>query len=320
MNCIVWNCRGAGNTSTGRDLVAHTRAHSPSMIFLCETRHNKEKMYRLCNRVGLRGFEGVSSNGRSGGLALFWHESMYVDVQEANERLIDVYLRVSPDKPLWRATFVYGEPRVENRHMMWDKLKGLHAQSALPWVIIGDFNEAIWDFEHQSEPPRPLGQRIIFRDALEACGLTDLGFSGHPFTYDNRRSGRANVQVRLDRAVASNDWRDMFMQASVAHLVSSASDHSPLLLKFSLEQDRRPRSSRRYELMWERSPALEAIITKSWSSKGTKRNLGDVREALATVMADLHTWSKKTFGNVTCELEKSRTRLEELTNMNADRA
>lgn len=72
--------------------------------------------------------------------------------------------------------------------------------------------------------------------------------------------------------------------------------------------------------MWERSPALEATIANSWSSKGTKRNLGDVREALATVMADLHTWSNKTFGNVTRELEKSRTRLEELTNMNADRA
>ena len=121
-------------------------------------------------------------------------------------------------------------------------------------MIIGDFNEAMWDFEHQSETPRPAGLMINFQDALEACGLTDLGFSGHPFAYDNRRSGRANVQVWLDRAVASNDWRDMFMQASVAHLVSPALDHSPLLLKFSLEQDRWPHSSRRYELMWERSP------------------------------------------------------------------
>lgn len=71
--------------------------------------------------------------------------------------------------------------------------------------------------------------------------------------------------------------------------------------------------------MWERSPALEDIIANSWTSKGTKRNLADVREALASVMNDLHVWSNKTFGNVTRELEKSRSRLEELTHMNADR-
>lgn len=80
MNSIVWNCRGAGNASTVRDIVALTRAHSPSMVFLCETRQQKDKMYRLRNRIGLRGFEGVSSEGNSGGLALFWDESLYVDM------------------------------------------------------------------------------------------------------------------------------------------------------------------------------------------------------------------------------------------------
>ena len=36
-------------------------------------------------------------------------------------------------------------------------------------------------------------------------------------------------------------------------------------------------------------------------------------------MTKLHAWSKKKFGNITNELEKSRTRLEELMSMNADR-
>lgn len=37
-----------------------------------------------------------------------------------------------------------------------------------------------------------------FRDVLADCGLTDLGFVGLPFTYDNGRDGNANVKVRLD--------------------------------------------------------------------------------------------------------------------------
>ena len=37
------------------------------------------------------------------------------------------------------------------------------------------------------------------------------------------------------------------------------------------------------------------------------------------MMEILHSWSRKTFGNVIKEIEKSRCRLEELMNMNADR-
>lgn len=119
-------------------------------------------MYRLRNRLGLVGFEGVSSDGRSGGLALFCQESVTVEIQEANNRWIDAYVRVSTNDPPWHITFVYGELRVENRHIMWDALHRLHAQSNLPWMLVGDFNEAMWDYEHMSETPRAPGQMLIF--------------------------------------------------------------------------------------------------------------------------------------------------------------
>ena len=52
----------------------------------------------------------------------------------------------------------------------------------MPWVVIGDFNKAMWGFEHFSDTPRLTGQMIDFRDALGLCGLGDLGFSGLPYT------------------------------------------------------------------------------------------------------------------------------------------
>jgi hypothetical protein len=39
-------------------------------------------MMRLRNRPGLRGLCGVDVDGRSGGLALFWRESVVMDVKE----------------------------------------------------------------------------------------------------------------------------------------------------------------------------------------------------------------------------------------------
>jgi hypothetical protein len=109
MNCVSFNCRGSGNAPTARELAVISQVWRPSIFFLCETRQNKNKVRRLRHRLGLKGFAGNSSNGLSGGLALFWHEQISVQVQLVNERVIDAYVRVSPTTPQWRITCVYGE-------------------------------------------------------------------------------------------------------------------------------------------------------------------------------------------------------------------
>ena len=124
-----------------------------------------------------------------------------------NERHFDAYVSGAAGEPPWRLMCVYGELRTEDRHHMWSLLRDLCHQVDMPWAVIGDFNEAMWGIEHFSETPRSAGQMIDFRDVLEVCGLGDLGFAGLPYTYHNRQSGRANVKVRLDRAVANNACR-----------------------------------------------------------------------------------------------------------------
>lgn len=146
-------------------------------------------------------------------------------------------------------TCVYGEPRVENRHLMWSKLLNLKGTNDLPWLVVGDFNEALWGFEHMSATPRGEPQMLVFRDTLETCGLIDLGFAGTPFTYDNQRSGQNNVRARLDRAVATNDWRNMFAYASVLHVPSPCSDHVVVIVKGTPDPGPSRVSSRRYELL-----------------------------------------------------------------------
>jgi hypothetical protein len=115
MNCCGWSCRGIGNAATVHDLCVLQRTHRFRLIFLCETRQKSDRVRRL----GLRGFEGVDSDAMSGGLVLFWHESVHVEIREANSRFIDAFVCFSAEEPLFHATFVYGEPRVENRHRMW---------------------------------------------------------------------------------------------------------------------------------------------------------------------------------------------------------
>jgi len=123
-----------------------------------------------------------------------------------------------------------------------------------------------------------------FRDVLADCGLTDLGFVGLPFTYDNGRDGNANVKVRLDRAVAKTRWRDLFNDATLHHLVSSRSDHCPLLLEIKKEswERHKPRFFW-YEIMWERLESLALEIKNAWCTAPNREGLGGIATALKHV-------------------------------------
>lgn len=159
----------------------------------------------------------------------------------------------------------------------------------------------------------------VFRDCLELCEVSDLGFSGVPFTYDNKRAGRRNVRVRLDRAVADMAWRDIFADASVTHLVSPCSDHCPVLVQIVQEQQvQNKRRCRQYELFWERASELSEIIAAAWDQAGVEDNLCSIQNCLQKVMSSLQTWCRKKFGNIVRELDVVRKELEQLLSTQAD--
>jgi hypothetical protein len=141
-----------------------------------------------------------------------------------------------PNSAPWQATFVYGEPRVEDRHLLWEIMQRLKTRSSEPWVVIGDFNETMWQHEHFFETRGGERQMSDFQETLDACGLKVLGFAGLPWTYDNKKSGNRNVKIRLDRGVATQDWMDRFFDASITHFNLPRSDHCPLLLSVLQEQ------------------------------------------------------------------------------------
>ena len=61
------------------------------------------------------------------------------------------------------------------------------------------------------------------------------------------------------------------------------------------------------------------LILNAWKDLGAMLNLGEFSVGLGTVMKQLQSWSRKKFGNVLKDINKSRSHLEELMSMNADR-
>ena len=289
------------------------QTHKPKLVFLSETRQNTERVCGLKWRLGLRNCVLVPGEGTGDGLALFWDDTVQVDLLSYNFRYIDVLIKDESCPVQWRCTFVYGEPKASERHNMWTLLRRIKSNSAAPWCLVGDFNEAMWQFEHFSDHKRREKQMMVFREVLSHCDVFDLGFTGATWTFDNKQKGRNNVRVRLDRAVASQSWSSLFPAAEVIHLTVSSSDHSPILLQAS-RVDRIKKGDRclRYEIMWERDEHLTYEIKSAWQLQEHISDLGSVASRLKSVMGALQTWSRDKFGSVSKDIKETRNRLAEL--------
>ena len=125
----------------------------------------------------------------------------------------------------------YGEPRRERRKNSWYLLRWLRAQNDLPWLCAGDFNEVLAAEEHFGNNEREAWQMAGFQQAVADCGLSDLGYTGLPYTWDNRQEGDRNVKVRLDRGLGDQKFMDVLSETSVKHVPLTHSDHSALLIE-----------------------------------------------------------------------------------------
>ena len=89
----------------------------------------------------------VSGKGKGGGLAIFWDDSFSVELNKFGDHFIDLYICKS-DGSRWRCTCVYGEPKATQRYVMWELLRRVKLLGSGPWFMVGDFNEAMWQYEH----------------------------------------------------------------------------------------------------------------------------------------------------------------------------
>jgi hypothetical protein len=252
----------------------------------------------------------VCLDGKGGGLALYWSEEIKVNLINYSSHHIDIRI-IESDAKTWRCTFVYGEPKSQDRHEMWKLLKRIKREVKEPWLMAGDFNEAMWQHEHFSATKRNERQMESFRKVLSTCNLHDLGFSGPCWTYNNKQKGIRNVKVRLDRAVACPLWSNMFPHAEVKHLISSRSDHLPILINLQ-KNDEFPRGNGcfRYEMMWERVESLEEEINVAWNGHVRANCLQNVHQKLKSTMVCLKSWSRENFGAVSKEINKIKNRLQ----------
>lgn len=129
----------------------------------------------------------------------------------------------------------------------------------------GDFNIIL----HQSEKSGGQGWHrsgaLEFYVCLAATRLTDLGFPGPIYTWWNKREGTSTIHQRIDRLLGNSEWLGLFRSSSVLHLNRTCSDHSPLLLNYSM-LNRTHLSAFRFLNVWATHPTFLDIVKASWDT------------------------------------------------------
>jgi hypothetical protein len=72
----------------------------------------------------------------------------------------------------------------------------------------------------------------VFREMLEECQLSELGFKGSKFTWCNNRTNHNFTKERLDKVVANSGWYEKFRVVEVIVLAVRSFGHCPLLVTY----------------------------------------------------------------------------------------
>lgn len=152
-----------------------------------------------------------------------------------------------------------------------------------------------------------------FKDCLVECGLADLGFSGYPYTWDNKRDGAENVQVRLDRATCTDEFPNLFPTTDVEHVMTEESDHQAIVVH-ALEtapcQNARGPRPFQYEEAWTRHDQYEGMVEAAWlaASSGDQSLMG-VWKKLGDLSGSMQKWAREVFGSICRKISKLKSQL-----------
>uniref|UniRef100_A0A803P2D8 Reverse transcriptase domain-containing protein n=1 Tax=Cannabis sativa TaxID=3483 RepID=A0A803P2D8_CANSA len=183
--------------SNFRQLAALVRLHNPEMVLISETRLTEDRFGVDCT------------------------------IRDSNKNNISCVISSDlPGNP-WHLLGMYGPPHGTDKEAFWLKVGDFTLNCQEPLLMIGDMNGTLKDSECVNYANQGNSSRYAFdfRRMVNRAGLVDLGFQGLGYTWSKGRNsssqGGGVKRARLDRGLASIDWRIMFPNAIVHHLAAS---------------------------------------------------------------------------------------------------
>lgn len=145
---VCWNARGLGGARAFRELSRLVRENNPLFLFISESRICRETVNCIKTRLNFDQCFNVNPIGTSGGIVLFWKESMKFNILLYSKGHIDCISHYK-DKSFY-FTGLYSNTVHNDRYLSWlliNKINKTHTDCNIGWLVGGDFNEILFDYE-----------------------------------------------------------------------------------------------------------------------------------------------------------------------------
>lgn len=97
MNCLSWNCCGLGQLVAVHELIELVKKHSPTILFLMETRAKDHKLKTLCSKLHLENVFLEPRVNRGGRLALYLKDGINFKVLDSTPTFIEAVVNLGMD-------------------------------------------------------------------------------------------------------------------------------------------------------------------------------------------------------------------------------
>lgn len=194
---LAWNIRGAANVSAKRHVRDLLRVNHPTLVFLFETKVQFASVVGFWKSEGYVPVHVEEAQGLSGGIWCLKQDSAPFSFSVMESTGHAVTIRIDALALSWCCTGVYASPSPVARASGWEYLKALRRRVALPWMLVGDFNETLLPSD-QNRGSFTASRAEKLARVVDECELLDIHPSGYRFTWARKRVGEPLLLKKLD--------------------------------------------------------------------------------------------------------------------------
>lgn len=261
---LNWNVRGLNQPSrrdTVKEMVQSTRA---TIVCLQETKLevvDDTLVTQTLGRKFARNYSYLPASETRGGILIAASDAYFSFVSTAaTQNTLTVQIKILHEGEEWLLTNVYGPQRKQLKLLFIEELKNLQPRAADPWLLTGDFNLIYKTSDkNNNRVDRTLMQK--FKDALDHLELKELHLHGWKYTWTNGQN--RPMMTRIDRLFCTDRWEEKFPTCHLQAIVSTLSDHCPLMLQGETEIT--CYKGFRFESYWIHMPGFQEVLQTVWN-------------------------------------------------------
>ncbi|KAL2932526.1 LINE-1 retrotransposable element ORF2 protein [Bienertia sinuspersici] len=229
--------------------------------------------------------------------------SFNVGILDMTDQCIHCVIKPKSGLPEFFCTFIYGFNEAEKRLGLWEKMRDINAKYNGPWLIAGDLNTVLKGDERLGSLVRT-AEMLPGRRCIEECGMTDIPYGGHFYTWSNKQEGEERVYSKIDRVMANEQWLDYYNTAHATFLTEGPSDHCPALIKGNANNEGGKKPFK-YFRMWALAQDYQKRVEEAWKWQGRGTEMYVLTRKLKKVKNSMKELNREGFNAIQAEADKA---------------